>query len=200
MVKKGKFVDFRVDPKGSFKKALLRAGKRVDDLRIPFKLITDSFYKSNKFLFEPGKKRNVFEDLSDRPLYAFWLKSNSRAVQKNDGSKFFEGGYKDLKQKTHGFIYPILKASGALEESLTKPTDRNTIATVLNRKSLLLGTKLPYAPYLQFGTKKMPARPFLVVGTESGAWANSTHMQRRKERWMELLEKYCSDSLRKGKK
>ena len=47
----------------------------------------------------------------------------------------------------------------------------------------------------------MVARPFLVVGTEKGKWAQSTQIQRRKKAWMEVLEKYCADSLRlkKGK-
>tara|TARA_A100001201_G_scaffold143527_1_gene145583 strand:- start:899 stop:1516 length:618 start_codon:yes stop_codon:yes gene_type:complete len=205
MVKKSKFVDFRVDPTGAFKKALRESGKKTDDLRTPFKLISQAFYKTNKFLFEPGKKRNVFEDLSEKPLYAFWLDDDDAAVAKNNGSKFFEGGYKDLKKKTHGFIYPILKASGALERSLTIPTDPNTVASVINKKTLILGTMVtsekgaPYPAFLQFGTKFMPARPYLVVGTEKGKWAKSRTIQRRKQRWIELLEKYCADSLRKGK-
>ena len=71
--------------------------------------------------------------------------------------------------------------------------------TVINKKTLLLGTKLPYAAPLQYGTKNMPARPYLVVGTERGLWAKNQHIQRRKRAWMEVLEKYCADSLRKRK-
>ena len=74
------------------------------------------------------------------------------------------------------------------------------MAIVVNKKNLLLGTKVPYAGFLQFGTKNMPARPYLVVGTESGTWAKSEHIQRRKKAWMAILEKYCADSLKKGKK
>jgi phage gpG-like protein len=175
MVAKSKFIDFRVDPKGTFKKALLEAGKKSDDLRVPFQQITASFYKSNKFLFEPGKYRSVFDDL--KPVT------------------------KRIKQKNLGWIYPILAYTGDLARSITDPNDPNTIATVVNKKELLLGTKLPYASHLQFGTKRMVARPFLVVGTEKGKWAQSTQMQRRKKAWMEVLEKYCADSLRlkKGK-
>ena len=176
MVRKSKFVDFRVDPKGEFKKALIRAGKKVNDLRVPFKLITMEFYKSNKALF-PAKGSNgpdVFEDLSEN--------------------------YKRQKDKKHKFIYPILRASGRLMNSLTKPTDRDTVATVINKKSLLLGTKVPYASNLQFGTKNMPARPYLVVGTEEGLWAKTEHIQRRKRAWMQILEDYCTNSLKKRKR
>ena len=175
MVSKSKFIDFTVDPKGVFKKALLEAGRKVDNLKVPFQLITMEFYKANKALFpEPGRNGPaVFEDLSER--------------------------YKRQKDKKFGFIYPILTATGRLRDSLTKPDDRDTIATVINRKTLLLGTKVPYAPALQFGTKNMPARPYLVVGTESGLWAKSTHIQRRKKAWIQILEKYCADSLRKRK-
>ena len=180
MVKKDEFVDFRVDPKGSFKRALREAGKKSSDLRVPFKLITMSFYRTNKVLFTL-KSKGPFDDLSD--------------------------DYQDEKAAKYGFIYPILKASGALEKSITNPTDPNTVSSVLNKKTLILGTKLtsggeenaPYPAFLQFGTKFMPARPYLVVGTEKGKWAQSKTIRRRKQRWMEVLEKYCADSLRKGK-
>ena len=179
MVKKGEFVDFRVDPTGSFKKALKDAGKKSSDLRVPFKLITMSFYRTNKVLFTL-KSKGPFDDLSDN--------------------------YQEEKAAKYGFIYPILKASGALEKSITNPTDPNTVASVLNKTTLILGTKLtskkkgaPYPAFLQFGTKFMPARPYLVVGTEKGRWAQSKTIRRRKQRWMEVLQKYCADSLRKGK-
>ena len=177
MVKKGDFVDFRVDPTGAFKKALKDAGKKTQDLRVPFKLISQAFYKTNKILFT-FTSNGPFDDLSDN--------------------------YQREKDKKYGFIYPILKATGALEKSITNPTDPNTVASVLNKTTLVLGTKLtkkgaPYPAFLQFGTKFMPARPYLVVGTEKGKWAKSRTIQRRKQRWIELLEKYCADSLRKGK-
>ena len=178
MVKKGDFVDFKVDPTGAFKKALRESGKKTDDLRVPFKLISQAFYKTNKILFSFTSK-GPFDDLSP--------------------------SYQREKDKKYGFIYPILKATGALEKSITNPTDPNTVASVINKKTLILGTKLtseegaPYPAFLQFGTKFMPSRPYLVVGTEKGRWAKSRTIQRRKQRWIELLEKYCADSLRKGK-
>ena len=46
----------------------------------------------------------------------------------------------------------------------------------------------------------MPARPFMVLGTEKGKWAKSTHVQRRLKFWMEVLEIYIADTLRKGDK
>ena len=178
MVKKGEFVDYKVDPTGSFKKALRKAGKISSDLRVPFKLITMSFYRTNKVLFTL-KSKGPFDDLSNN--------------------------YKEEKAEKYGFIYPILKATGALERSITNPTDSNTVASVLNKTTLILGTKLtskkgaPYPAFLQFGTKFMPARPYLVVGTEKGRWAQSKTIRRRKQRWIEVLGKYCADSLRKGK-
>ena len=66
MVGKTKF-GFKVDPTGTFKKALQLARKHSDDLRRPFKLITDSFYKTNKALFpeEGTMGPDVFEDLDE---------------------------------------------------------------------------------------------------------------------------------------
>lgn len=168
-----------VDPQGKFKKALRAAGKKSQDLRIPFREITASWYKVNMALFT-FKSKGPFKDLSKK--------------------------YKKVKRKKWKFVYPILKASGKLEASLTVPTDPNTIASVLNKKTLILGTKVttlkgaPYPTYLQTGTSKMPARPFMVLGTEKGKWAKSTHVQRRLIFWMEVLAIYIADTLRKGDK
>ena len=166
-----------VDPQGKFKKALRAAGKKSQDLRIPFREITASWYKVNMALFSL-KNKGPFKDLSPK--------------------------YKKAKRRRWKFVYPILKASGKLESSLTVPTDPNTIASVLNKTTLILGTSVvgknnaPYPTYLQTGTSKMPARPYMVIGTEKGKWAKSSHVQRRLKFWIEVLEIYIADTLRKG--
>lgn len=127
---------FLVDPGNKFKNAVNEALKKVDDLTIPFQMITREWFKSNRAFFKlkgPGK----FADLSD-----------STKAQKAPNE------------------YPILRRSGALEASITDPTNADAISLILNRKTLILGTSIPYAPYLHFGTKKMPARPFVMIGAE----------------------------------
>ena len=200
MVRAKPVLEIDVDPSKEFKRTLVLASQQSKDLRTPFREITASFFKTNKALFKGKNKQGYFTDLSERPLYAFWLKDDDKAVVKNNDSKFFPGGYKDLKKKTHGFVYPILKASGRLEESLTNPKDADALESVVNKNILILGTRVPYATWLQEGTKKMPKRPFLVFGNENEGFAKTTTVKRRFQRWKELLEIYCADTLRKGKK
>lgn len=65
---------------------------------------------------------------------------------------------------------PILEFDGTLRESLTqRPFGIDEITS----KSMTVGTGLDYAPYLQNGTKRMPARPILGRPTreDTKQWA-----------------------------
>lgn len=53
---------------------------------------------------------------------------------------------------------PILRASGALFQSLTNAFDPHSVFR-MTEDSLTLGTTLEYAAYHQEGTERMPARP-----------------------------------------
>jgi len=53
---------------------------------------------------------------------------------------------------------PILERTGDLMRSLTSPNDENAVR-IDGRKSLTLGSRVPYGIYHQTGTRKMPARP-----------------------------------------
>ena len=132
-----------------FQRALKESSREVEDLRIPLEEVALRFMRSRQFIFKlkgPGQYR----DLS--PLY-----------------KLFKTEFK----KTEGIgppgEYPILRLTGALEKSITRPGGQN-IKTV-ERKSLTLGTRIDYADNIQKG-KGQPARPFLFWGPESKAYAN----------------------------
>jgi phage gpG-like protein len=140
--------------------AIKAARSAVSDLTVPFKLMTDAWFRSNRAIFAlkgPGK----YADLSE--------------------------AYKTQKKRRHGFTYPILRASGNLEDSITKPGDAGSIAQTLNKKTLILGTKVSYGQYLQFGTSRMPARPFILVGAEQVAPAE---INRRRDAWVKMLQDY----------
>ncbi len=153
-------IDFVVDPDNEFKKAIQKASEEVEDLTIPFTLMEQSWFKSNRAIFSlkgPGK----YSDLSEV--------------------------YKPRKKKDVGFIYPILRRLGALESSLTVPGDEDSVATILNKKTLVLGTKTPYAGFLHGGTSRMPARPMVLVGAEQVA---PDEINRRRLAWIEILGDY----------
>lgn len=144
-----------------FQEAIARGRAAVQDLTVPLMLIAKDFYRSEKAIFQlsgPGQ----YPDLSPK--------------------------YKKQKQKRWGRIYPILMASGALRDSVTSGSDKNSISQVVNRTSLIIGTRVEYAAYLQEGTMHMPARPFLFIGPES-RYANS-EQQGRVGRWMNILNAY----------
>jgi phage gpG-like protein len=71
----------------------------------------------------------------------------------------------------------ILYETGALLRSLTEPGAAGHVEE-LEGYSITLGSQLPYASYHQTGTRRMPARPIIVL---SGT---------RAERWTELVRQH----------
>ena len=53
---------------------------------------------------------------------------------------------------------PIGVLSGATMNALTSATDANTILNI-SKRQMVVGTSMPYALYLQLGTRRMKARP-----------------------------------------
>jgi phage gpG-like protein len=154
-------IEFVVDQDKRFQKSVQDALKQVSDLTIPFNLITKSWFKGNKSIFSLSGK-GKYEDLSPK--------------------------YKARKASVLGSAYPILRGmTGRLESSITDPTSRDSIAVILNKRSLVLGTSTPYGPYLQMGTNKMPARPFILLGAEQ---VSPSEINRRKEAWINIIGDY----------
>lgn len=148
--------------------AIKDALTKVNDLTIPFKLITQSWFKSNRAIFNlkgPGKYRELDEK------------------------------YRERKIKKWGFDYPVLKASGKLSESITVPSDTNAVVKILNKKTLLLGSKISYGSYHQFGTKFMPARPWILVGAEQVA---PPELNNRREAWIAVIQNFVLQKTQKS--
>jgi len=59
----------------------------------------------------------------------------------------------------------ILKDTGRLRLSTMSEAAGGNI-TKFASDSLIMGTSVPYAKYLQEGTKHMPARPFVIIQNE----------------------------------
>jgi len=156
---------YDVDPDNRLANAIKRAVRDLGDLTEPFQLMTREWYKGNVSIFDknrqgPGK----YADLSPR--------------------------YKRRKQRKWGFTYPILRASGKLADSMTNPTHSDSIAVIVNKRELHLGTKVKskknhaYGASLHFGTRKMPARPFALIGGEQVA---TKQVNQRRENWINLI-------------
>jgi phage gpG-like protein len=62
----------------------------------------------------------------------------------------------------------LLVSSGALARSLAEPGAQGAVE-IRDARSLTLGTRLPYAAFHQFGTRRMPARPLIVLSAARAA-------------------------------
>lgn len=143
--------------------ALRRAASVSKDLKIPFAQIAKDFQKSRKAIFAL-KSAGEYPDLSTKPFFAWW--------EEGDLRKQYDGGYKEYKKAKFGFDYPILKATGRLERSITNQSDPDNI-TRITSLTLTMGTSVPYAEYHQsdLPRKKIPLRKFLFIGPESKKFA-----------------------------
>lgn len=135
-----------VDPGKKFQAAIDDALTKVDDLTIPFIDIAKEWFKGNSAIFALSG-HGKWDDLSE--------------------------GYKKSKKASLGFIYPMFRgATNRLEKSLINPKDSGSVNQIINKKTLIMGTKVtsksgePYPQFLQLGTKKMPERPFVLIGPE----------------------------------
>ena len=58
---------------------------------------------------------------------------------------------------------PLLVLRGKMKQSLTEESSRNAIFNRTGGRQLILGTRIKYAKFHQYGTKSTPARPFFKV-------------------------------------
>lgn len=155
-------IKVEVDPSGVVRDTLKQIKELGGNLAVPFTLIAKSWFKSNKSIFTL-KSKGQYDDLSQKPFFAFWETGHLY--------KFFKGGYKEYKQEKYGSAYPILKATGALEKSITDASDVNSINLIVNKTALYLGSRIPYGIYHQSPDTrtKIPFRPFVLLGVEQVA-------------------------------
>jgi phage gpG-like protein len=128
------FISYEVDNDNQFKNALNKAIKSVGDLRFPMGEISRDIFKNTKKNF----------------------------ILKGDG-KYppLSPKYKAFKQKKRPSA-PILVFDGDLRDSVTGTGNQDTIRNI-GKQSLVQGTKVPYAKFVQEGTEFMPARKFLFI-------------------------------------
>jgi phage gpG-like protein len=63
--------------------------------------------------------------------------------------------------------WPLLVRTGTLRDSLTAPGAAHI--EEMDARSLTLGSRVPYAMFHQLGTRRMPARPMIVLTDERRA-------------------------------
>jgi phage gpG-like protein len=128
------FVSYEVDNDNRFKSALEQAIKSVDNLRFAMGEISRDIYKTTKQNFIL-KGYGQYPALS--PKYA---------------------KYKNMVRPGK----PILVFDGHLRDSVTAFGNSDSVRAI-GKNSLIQGTNVGYARYIQEGTKKMPARKYLFI-------------------------------------
>ena len=158
-------ISYKIENDRAVVKALKKAAKQVSNLRPALAAISADFYRSNIAQFSLGGPGR-YEKLKNP----------------------------EAKKRAVGFIYPLLKRSGKLAASLLKPTAVGAVNSITSN-SLILGTKIPYAEYHQFGTDrglpkgKKARKPVFIDGgpTSSGTG--------RRDRWIDIIEAHVKERI-----
>ena len=151
---------------GDFLRLVEKSRKKVDDLRPALESMSIRWFRSNKGIFLLKSKGGYEDDLSKK--------------------------YKVLKERAVGFVYPMLKFTGGLEDSLTNMGNEHAYKQFIGKKGVEIGTTIPYASFLQDGTKFMPARPPVLLGAEKQA---TVEQGKNIEEWSRILVGFVGESL-----
>lgn len=183
------FISYKIENDRAFQEQVKSAVEILGDLRIPFGDIAKDFYKSRKAIFNlkgPGQ----YPPFKGPKIKDLWAKSRFPRpnMRTRDGSKT---SYQDWKFRKFGFDYPLLKATGRLERSITGPGPDSIL--IIDKKVLAIGTRVPYGIYHQSdeSRKKMPLRKFLFIGNE----ASGADEERQLGRWAKIIETYLNRKL-----
>lgn len=162
------FTSYSVDNDNRFKRAVDRALATTKSLKIPFTLIANDFYKSERAIFTLGSK-GQYPDLADSTK-----KQKSRAGRSP---------------------YPILVRSGILSDSLLSSGAAGSLL-IIGDRSLVLGTQVKYGIFHQSDRprSKIPLRKFLFIGPEAKKFATSDQVGRL-GRWMNILNDFVLKKL-----
>lgn len=172
-----------------FKQAIDRALTEVNDLRLPFNQIAFDWYKSNQAIFQL-KSAGKYPPFQGKKIGETWATDPARARPDKRFRNPNMTAYQDYKVRKYGFDYPLLKATGRLEKSVTDSKAPETIF-VNTGTGIVLGSQVPYGLYHQSDAprRKIPLRKFIFIGPEAPRFANSDQMGRA-ERWLNIINNY----------
>lgn len=173
-------IGFEVDPDKIFSDYIRDALKYVDDLSPVFRIMAREWYRGNKAMFTlkgPGQ------------FAPFKSPGGGRASP-----------YVKRKRKVLGSEYPMLRGfTGKLEASITK-ADAVGAVSLIGKRLMIIGTRVtskdgaPYPAYLQLGTKRMAARPFIRIGAEQSGGPDHN---KRLQLWTEKIRDYVIAQMNK---
>lgn len=190
-------VNFKVESQ-SILAVLDKFQGKVSDLRPAFIQIAAEFYKSNRAIFKlkgPGK----YPDFAGPKIANTWQNPGKPAQRKRNGNMTAyqwtktQAKWPGVNEKG----YPLLKASGLLEKSITRDNDPNSIK-IITKMSLTIGTAVEYGIYHQSDEprRKIPLRKFLFI--DPTTTFDDPKLSRRSEAWTKLLQNYIERLIPNG--
>lgn len=182
------FTSYSVDNDRKFRDALTSAFKLTGDLRIPLRLIGLDFFKSRKAIFRlsgPGQYPDFGGFTPSAPV--------------REGGPTRREAYKQRKRAKYGFDYPLLKATGTLEKSVTNPNDPKAVFRV-TKDSVTMGSKVPYLAFHQSDQPRsvLPLRKVLFLGPESKEFADGDDGKGLMQRFTGYIEGYLAEVMKKS--
>jgi hypothetical protein len=166
--------------------ALSRLEKTVSDFRIPFGMMANEFYKTNKKIFQL-KSKGLYRDFGGfDPLREVGFFNGKPETARSKAKR--------LKKAQVGFVYPLLFRTGRLASSLLNRSDPEAVYK-LDKKNLILGTGVPYALYHQTGTPKLPQRKVVFIDGGPYEQSRGANISGRRETWLNIINQYIVDTI-----
>ena len=179
--------DWTIENNIEFERKLDRLGAATNDFRIPFRLISSDFYRSQKQIFQL-KSAGLYN-----PLGGFNFNQPS-----GFGSQSKRERAEDLKERKTGHAWaPILYGvTGDLKDSTLSKNHRNSIF-FLSKKEMNIGTNIPYGKYHQSDKQRsiIPQRKFIFIDGGEKDTAKGSRISGRRERWISIIDTHVEQLL-----
>ena len=121
-----------------------------------------SIRDQNQLNSELQRITNTLNDQS-----ALWDTVISNVLRPRIREVFLSEGGGRWQPRQDNLPHPLLRKSGTLFRSLVQPGAQGNV-DIRSEHSLEYGTDIAYADYHEFGTSRIPARPYLQFAVENG--------------------------------
>lgn len=172
-----------------FQRGIDRLGKTVSDFRIPFGLISNDWYRSNKIIFGL-KSAGLYPDFGGFSPDEKDQKIKGRTVSRRVAAQF-------RKKQEVGFVFPLLKRHGALQRSLESRSAPDA-EFFIGRQFLIMGTNVPYAKFHQSDKKprlKLPQRKVVFISGGKNEASRDSRITGRLQRWLNIMNDHVTQVL-----
>jgi phage gpG-like protein len=165
------FISYDEKADKQYRDFLKRMQKVTDDLTPYLVAIAEELRQSRKLIFKL-KTNGAYPDFKGPTVAETWSDNASdfhkaRRTRKGNMTAYQNSKVKAKHSGVNGKGYPLLRATGRLEKSVTESGGEN-VADIVNKKTLVFGTTVEHGAYHQsdLSRKTMPLRKFLFIGSD----------------------------------